>query len=145
MRAAELPAVGAPLRLTERPVPEPGAGEVRVRVEACGVCGSDVFLQKGGFGDAVSLPIIPGHEAAGVVDALGDGVDGVAVGDQVALYYITTPPDDPWAARGPTQHQPARHAHGRGRRWRVRRVRAPSAGSAHRPARPGAACRSWPS
>ena len=100
MRVVELPAVGAPLRVTSRPVPEPGPNEVRVRVEACGVCGSDVFLQKGGFGDKVPLPIIPGHEAAGVVDAIGDGVDSVAVGDQVALYYITTPPGDPWAARG---------------------------------------------
>jgi D-arabinose 1-dehydrogenase-like Zn-dependent alcohol dehydrogenase len=100
MRAVELPAVGAPLRLTQRPVPQPGPGEVRVRVEACGVCGSDVFLQKGGFGDAVSMPVIPGHEAAGVVDELGEGVREVAVGDQVALYYITTPPDDAWAARG---------------------------------------------
>ncbi len=100
MRAVELPAIGAPLRLTRRPIPEPGTGEVRVRLEACGVCGSDVFLQKGGFGDAVSLPVIPGHEAAGVVDALGDGVTEVAVGDQVALYYITTPRDDAWAARG---------------------------------------------
>ena len=100
MRVVELPEIGAPLLRSERPIPEPGPGEVRVRVEACGVCGSDVFLQKGGFGAAVSLPIVPGHEAAGVVDALGDGVTGVTVGDQVALYYITTPPDDAWAARG---------------------------------------------
>jgi propanol-preferring alcohol dehydrogenase len=103
MRAVEIAAVGAPLRLTERPIPEPGPGEVRVRVQACGVCGSDVFLQKGGFGDAVPFPIIPGHEAAGVVDALGEGVAGtseLAVGDQVALYYITTPPGDAWATAG---------------------------------------------
>lgn len=100
MRVVELPSVGAPLRLSERPMPEPGPGEVRVRVQACGVCGSDVFLQKGGFGDSVPMPIVPGHEAAGVVDALGVGVDDVRVGDQVALYYITTPPDDPWTARG---------------------------------------------
>ena len=100
MRVVELPAIGGPLRLAERPVPEPGPGQVRVRVEACGVCGSDVFLQEGGFGAAVSLPVIPGHEAAGVVDALGDGVTDFTVGDQVALYYITTPPGDPWAARG---------------------------------------------
>ena len=99
MRVVELPAVGAPLRLAERPVPVPGPGEVRVRVEACGVCGSDVFLQKGGFGDGIRLPVIPGHEAAGVVDALGSGVTAVAEGDQVALYYITTPMGDPWAAR----------------------------------------------
>jgi alcohol dehydrogenase, propanol-preferring len=100
MRAAELAEPGAPLRLVTRPTPEPGPGEVRVRVEACGVCGSDVFLQKGGFGAKVTWPVIPGHEAAGIVDALGDGVTGVAPGDQVALYYITVPPGDPWAARG---------------------------------------------
>src|SRR5690349_19955488 len=100
MRAAEIAAPGTPLRLVDRPVPEPGPGDVRVRVEACGVCGSDVFLQKGGFGDAVTWPVIPGHEAAGAEDALGDGVTSVAVGDQVALYYITVPAGDPWAARG---------------------------------------------
>jgi D-arabinose 1-dehydrogenase-like Zn-dependent alcohol dehydrogenase len=100
MRAVELPAVGAPLRVTSRPVPEPGPGEARVRVEACGVCGSDVFLQKGGFGDRIALPVVPGHEAAGVVDAVGDGVTDVAPGDQVALYYITVPAGDRWAARG---------------------------------------------
>ncbi len=100
MRAVELPAIGAALRVTQRAVPEPGPGEVRVRIEACGVCGSDVFLQKGGFGDAVTLPMTPGHEAAGVVDKLGDGVRDLGIGDQVALYYITTPPGDPWAARG---------------------------------------------
>jgi alcohol dehydrogenase, propanol-preferring len=103
MRAVEIAAVSAPLQLTQRPIPEPGPGEVRVRVEACGVCGSDVFLQKGGFGDAVPFPVIPGHEAAGIVDALGDGVaatSDLVVGDQVALYYITTPADDPWAAAG---------------------------------------------
>ena len=77
MRAVELPAVGDHFRETTRPVPEPPPGEVRVRVEACGVCGSDVFLQKGGFGDKVTYPVIPGHEAAGIVDALGDGVDGL--------------------------------------------------------------------
>jgi alcohol dehydrogenase, propanol-preferring len=100
MRAAELPGVGAPLRLVERPVPVPGAGEVRVRIEACGVCGSDHFLQAGGFGPKVTFPRVPGHEAAGRVDALGPGVEGLAVGDQVAIYYITTPPDDRWAAAG---------------------------------------------
>ena len=100
MRAAELAAPGAPLRLVQRPVPEPGPGEARIRVEACGVCGSDVFLQKGGFGEGVRWPVVPGHEAAGVVDAVGEGVTAVSPGDQVALYYITVPPGDPWSARG---------------------------------------------
>lgn len=64
------------------------------------MCGSDHFLQAGGFGPQVTFPRVPGHEAAGRVDALGDGVTSVATGDQVALYYITTPPGDPWAAAG---------------------------------------------
>jgi D-arabinose 1-dehydrogenase-like Zn-dependent alcohol dehydrogenase len=100
MRVVELPATGSPLRLAERLIPDPPPGQVRVRVQACGVCGSDVFLQKGGFGDAVRMPVVPGHEAAGIVDAIGDGVTEVTIGDQVALYYITTPDGDPWAARG---------------------------------------------
>lgn len=100
MRVMELPAAGARLRGARRPIPEPGPAEVRVRVEACGVCGSDHFLQKGGFGDAVPYPIVPGHEAAGRIDALGDEVTAYATGEQVALYYITTPAEDPWAARG---------------------------------------------
>jgi propanol-preferring alcohol dehydrogenase len=100
MRALELPGVGEPLRLVERPVPEPGPGEVRVRVQACGVCGSDLFLQKGGFG-ADKLPRVPGHEAAGVVDALGPEVDGLAPGDQVAIWYIDNAEEAPRPNLGP--------------------------------------------
>jgi 2-desacetyl-2-hydroxyethyl bacteriochlorophyllide A dehydrogenase len=100
VRAVELPGVGEPLRLVERPLPEPGPGEARVRVQACGVCGSDLFLQKGGFGAGVRFPIVPGHEAAGVVDSVGPGVSEVAVGDQVAVYYIDAPADSAYAAAG---------------------------------------------
>src|SRR5204863_5532298 len=100
MRVVELPAVGSALRLAERPVPEPGAGQALVRVEACGVCGSDVFLQKGGFGAAVSYPLVPGHEAAGVVAAVGPDVTEVAPGEQVAVYYIDAPADSVYARRG---------------------------------------------
>ncbi len=89
-----------PLRLVERPVPEPGPGEARVRVQACGVCGSDLFLQKGGFG-ADKLPRVPGHEAAGIVDALGAGVDGLAEGDQVAIWYIDNADGAPRPNLGP--------------------------------------------
>ncbi len=98
MLAVELPAAGEPLRVVARPIPEPGPDEVRVRVEACGVCGSDLFLQGGGFG--VPLPVIPGHEAAGIVEALGPGVEGSLLGEQVALYYIDSPADNPFRARG---------------------------------------------
>jgi D-arabinose 1-dehydrogenase-like Zn-dependent alcohol dehydrogenase len=100
MRVALLPAIGAPLEIVERPTPEPGPGEARVRIEACGVCGSDLFLQKGGFG-ADKAPVVPGHEAAGVVDAVGDGVETVRVGDQVAIYYIENTPDAPRPNLGP--------------------------------------------
>jgi D-arabinose 1-dehydrogenase-like Zn-dependent alcohol dehydrogenase len=100
MLTAELPAFHGPLRLVERPIPEPGPGEVRARVQACGVCGSDLFLQNGGFGNEQALPVIPGHEAAGVIDALGPGVTTWSVGEQVALYYISTPAGDPFAAAG---------------------------------------------
>ena len=100
-RQSSCPASGAPLRLAERPVPEPGPGEVRVRVEACGVCGSDVFLQKGGFGATRDLPgrsRATRPPASSMPSATASTAS--AVGDQVALYYITTPPGDPWAARG---------------------------------------------
>src|SRR5207244_5628609 len=99
MRAAVLPGVGQPLELVKRPLPEPGPGEVRIRVQACGVCGSDLFLQKGGFG-ADKLPVVPGHEAAGAVDAVGPGVDGWKPGDQAALYYIDADADGRWARDG---------------------------------------------
>jgi D-arabinose 1-dehydrogenase-like Zn-dependent alcohol dehydrogenase len=106
MRAVELRRHRTPLELVRRPVPVPGPGEVRIRVQACGVCGSDLFLQDGGFAFS-PLPIVPGHEAAGVVDAVGEGVAGLTTGDQVALYYITTPPGDRWAARGVPNRSPA--------------------------------------
>lgn len=100
MRAMVLRAIGAPLELVERRDPQPTAGQARVRIEACGVCGSDLFLQDGGFG-ADKLPVVPGHEAAGVVDRIGADVDGVQVGDQVALYYIENAPDAPRPNLGP--------------------------------------------
>jgi alcohol dehydrogenase, propanol-preferring len=100
MRAAVLPAVGAPLSIVEREIPQPGAGQARVRIQACGVCGSDLFLQKGGFG-AEKLPVIPGHEAAGIVDVVGPGVTSVAPGDQVAIYYIENSADAPRQNLGP--------------------------------------------
>ena len=86
MRAAVLREYGGPLELTEIPDPVPGPGQVVVDIRACGVCGSDLFLQKGGFDS--TIPIIPGHEAAGVVSSLGPGVDAVGIGQPVALYYI---------------------------------------------------------
>lgn len=114
MRAVELPGVGERLRVVERPVPEPGPGEVRVRVEACGVCGSDLFLQDGGFAlqcrdgtHGTGFPVVPGHEAAGTVDALGPGVEGLEIGQQVAVYYVDPDPEGAYAARGRENVDPA--------------------------------------
>ena len=89
------------LRLIRAPqsVPAPGPMEALVRVEACGVCGSDVFLQKGGFGSD-KFPVVPGHEAAGRVVAVGDDGDEHWIGTQVALYYIAGPTDSSWYLKG---------------------------------------------
>jgi len=66
-------------------VPDPGPGEVTVRVQACGVCHTDLHYREGGIGN--DFPYLLGHEAAGVVDAIGDGVTGVAAGDFVILNW----------------------------------------------------------
>jgi 2-desacetyl-2-hydroxyethyl bacteriochlorophyllide A dehydrogenase len=89
MRAMVLEAFGAPLVLRERPTPEPGPGEVLVKVEACGVCGTDLKVTAGKLAD-VRTPVVPGHEVAGVVAALGDGVEGVRPGQRVTCYYYVS-------------------------------------------------------
>ncbi len=84
MRAAVLAAPGE-MRVDEVPVPEPGSGEVRVRLEGCGVCASNLTPWSGP--DWFGFPAEPGalgHEGWGVIDAVGPGVDGLAVGDRVA-------------------------------------------------------------
>jgi propanol-preferring alcohol dehydrogenase len=86
MRAVVLEEYNTPFRVREVEEPRPGVGEVLVEVKACGVCGSDRFLQEGGFNSA--LPIVPGHEASGEVVEIGAGVTGVAPGDRVVIYYI---------------------------------------------------------
>lgn len=84
MRAMVVTAAKQLPRLEERPTPEPGAGEVRVRVQACGVCYSDHFVVDA-LWPGMELPRVPGHEVIGLVDALGEGVTGFAVGDSVGV------------------------------------------------------------
>jgi alcohol dehydrogenase, propanol-preferring len=84
MRAARLQSLGGPVVVEEVPVPEPGPGEARVRVRACGVCGSDVHVVHG-ITPSGPLPLTLGHEAAGVVDVVGDTASGWSPGDRVAL------------------------------------------------------------
>ena len=73
-----------PLERVEREVPEPGPGQARVRVEACGVCHSD-YLTVEGHWPGISYPRVPGHEIAGTIDALGRDAPGWAVGDRVGI------------------------------------------------------------
>ncbi|AZH27120.1 alcohol dehydrogenase [Haloplanus aerogenes] len=82
MRAAVVPEAGADFELVERPVPAPDPSEVRVAVDACGICHSDVFVVEGTF-PGVSYPRTPGHEVVGRVDAVGEDVTSWSEGDRV--------------------------------------------------------------
>ncbi len=86
MRVAELMGVHD-FRLTERADPEPGPGEIRVRVGAVGLCGSDLhYYSEGSIGDTLCVyPMVLGHEPAGIVDKVGPGVTGWSRGDRAAL------------------------------------------------------------
>lgn len=85
VRAAVLPAVGAPLEITGITLPDPGPGQVRVRLAAAGVCHSDLSLSDGTM--RVPVPAVLGHEGAGTVLAVGEGVSHVAPGDGVVLNW----------------------------------------------------------
>jgi alcohol dehydrogenase/propanol-preferring alcohol dehydrogenase len=84
MQAAQVPSASAPFELIDRPVPDPAPDEVRVRVEACGICHSDAFVKEGTF-PGIDYPRVPGHEVAGVVDAVGSDVDAWAEGERVGV------------------------------------------------------------
>ena len=85
-RAVEVTRPGA-LNLVQRLLPEPGPGQVRLRVEACGVCHSDAATVEGGF-PGISYPRVPGHEVVGRIDALGSGVQGWAIGQRVGVGFL---------------------------------------------------------
>lgn len=87
MRAMVLEAPGAPLALRERPDPVPGAGEVRVKVSACGVCRTDLHVLDGEL-PGVAYPIVPGHEIVGRVDAIGSGVTTLGIGARVGIPWL---------------------------------------------------------
>jgi propanol-preferring alcohol dehydrogenase len=78
---------GEPLRLVARPDPQPGPGELRLRVGACGVCRTDLHVLDGELPDP-RLPLIPGHEIVGRVDALGPGVDQFKLGERVGVPWL---------------------------------------------------------
>ncbi|MFE8992502.1 Zn-dependent alcohol dehydrogenase [Streptomyces collinus] len=85
VRAAVLPAIGSPLEITGIELPDPGPGQVRVRLAAAGVCHSDLSLSDGTM--RVPVPAVLGHEGAGTVVSVGEGVDHVSPGDGVVLNW----------------------------------------------------------
>jgi len=87
VRAAVLTEPKTDLKLEERDRPEPGPGEVLIRVRACGICHSDVALQEGYY-DFASFPRVPGHEITGTIEAVGDGVEWPATGAPVGLPWL---------------------------------------------------------
>lgn len=98
VKAAVCRAFGAPLSIEEISVADPGPGQVKVDVEACAICHSDIHFIDGAWGGR--LPAIYGHEAAGRVSAVGEGVDNVAVGDRVVVSLIRSCGECPGCQKG---------------------------------------------
>ncbi len=84
MKVAQVPKPGADFQIVERAIPSPDAGHIRIKVQACGVCHSDV-LTKDGLWPGIEYPRIPGHEVAGVVDEVGEGVTAWKKGQRVGV------------------------------------------------------------
>ena len=84
MKAAQVPNPGADFEVVEREIPKPGAGEVRIKVQACGVCHSDVFTKEGQW-PGIQYPRVPGHEIVGIVDELGADVSEWKKGQRVGV------------------------------------------------------------
>jgi D-arabinose 1-dehydrogenase-like Zn-dependent alcohol dehydrogenase len=84
MRVVQVSRAQGPFEIVERPISEPGAGTVRIRVQACGVCHSDSLTKEGAF-PGIQYPRVPGHEVAGVIDAVGPGVAGWEAGQKVGV------------------------------------------------------------
>jgi D-arabinose 1-dehydrogenase-like Zn-dependent alcohol dehydrogenase len=84
MKAAQVSRVGGDWELVERDIPEPNAGQVRVKVEACGICHSDALVKEG-LWPGLQYPRVPGHEVAGRIDTIGDNVNAWTVGQRVGV------------------------------------------------------------
>ena len=84
MRVAQIPGPKKPFEIVERPIPQPAPGTVRIKVAACGICHSD-SLVKEGLWPGIQYPRVPGHEVAGTIDAIGEGVIGWSPGQRVGV------------------------------------------------------------
>ncbi len=87
MRAVQVNQAGGDFELVEREVPSPARGEVLVRVQACGVCHSDSYAKEGAF-PGVSFPVVPGHEIAGEIESIGEGVEGWETGQRAGVGWF---------------------------------------------------------
>ena len=88
MKAAVVPAFNAPLEIRDIEVPTPQAGQVLVKIQASGLCHTDIHAANGDWPVKPKMPLIPGHEGVGLIEAIGDGVEHLAVGDRVALPWL---------------------------------------------------------
>jgi alcohol dehydrogenase, propanol-preferring len=88
MRAAVVREFREALVIEDRPVPEPGVGQVRVHIETSGVCHTDIHAARGDWPVKPTLPLVPGHEGVGLVDAVGEGVTRVKIGQRVAIPWL---------------------------------------------------------
>lgn len=88
MRAAVVHELASPLVIEDRPIPEPGPGQVRVRIETSGLCHTDIHAAQGDWPVKPVLPLVPGHEGVGLVDALGAGVVDLKIGERVAVPWL---------------------------------------------------------
>jgi 2-desacetyl-2-hydroxyethyl bacteriochlorophyllide A dehydrogenase len=86
MRAALITGINEPLAIRDVEVPEPGPGQVRIRIHASGICGTDIHVWHGQF--PVELPIVPGHEPVGTIDACGPGVTAFSKGDRCGVSWL---------------------------------------------------------
>ena len=84
MKLAQVPKPGADFQIVEREIPKPGPGQVRIKVQACGVCHSDQLVKEGAW-PGIQYPRVPGHEVAGIVDELGAGVSAWTKGQRVGV------------------------------------------------------------
>jgi D-arabinose 1-dehydrogenase-like Zn-dependent alcohol dehydrogenase len=84
MRVVQVSRPKGAFEIVERPIPEPGAGTVRIKVQACGICHSDALVREGGF-PGLTYPRVPGHEVAGIIDAVGPGVADWRPGQRVGV------------------------------------------------------------
>ena len=106
MKALRIVGIGKPLEEREMPLPDPGIGEILLRVKAAGICHSDAHY-RAGTSPTGPLPVTPGHEVAGIVDRLGPGVSSVRPGDRVAIHYQLACGDCRFCRMGQEQFCPA--------------------------------------